>query len=93
MVFELIKNYKPFSIAAKTRKEGNFLIVMADDLSIYYLNQVALDFYNLCDGTISIEKALDILINEYDVDIEILKKDIMILIRDLQWSKIIRLKI
>jgi hypothetical protein len=91
MIYDHIKNLKPFSIAKKVRPEGNFLIAMSDDINIYYLNSVAADIYSLCNGDRSIENIFDHMLNEYDVQSEMLKSDIVRLIRDLQWNKIIGL--
>ncbi|MDR1871857.1 MAG: PqqD family protein [Deltaproteobacteria bacterium] len=91
-MFTKLLSLKPYSIALKTRNEGDFLVTMSIDLEIRYLNQVAKEFYNLSNGFLTIKNIIDILYKEYEVDYNKLSQDILFLVRDLQWSKIINLK-
>jgi hypothetical protein len=93
MEYSLLHTLKPYSIALKTRLDNNFLVAMSEDLEICYLNEVAYEFFKLSDGKNSIEKIIEILLEEYEVSYDILYSDIMKIVRDLQWNKIIRLKV
>jgi hypothetical protein len=92
MIYEKLKSLKPYSIALKCRTEGSFLITMSEDLEVYYLNEVASDYFQRCNGILTISDIIEHLKSEYDVHQDILKHDIVILTRDLQWKKLIRLK-
>jgi hypothetical protein len=65
---------------------------MNNDLQILYLNDVANKFLSLSDGQSTIQTIYESLLNIYDIDYNTLCNDILILIRDLQWNKIIGLK-
>ncbi|GHV54821.1 hypothetical protein FACS1894216_15620 [Synergistales bacterium] len=92
MVFELLKDIKVETKALKQREEGDFLIVMSKDLKISYLNSMAKDVYSRLNETNTIADIYDELLNEYDVAEDVLKADLISLIRDLQWQSLIRLK-
>jgi hypothetical protein len=92
MIYEFSKNLRPFTKTLKIREEGEFLIASSDSLEICYLNPVAKDFFYLIDGERTVEEIIRELLDMYDTDMETLKKDILLLIRDLQWKDIIGLK-
>ncbi|MVX66922.1 PqqD family peptide modification chaperone [Clostridium chromiireducens] len=91
-IYNQIKDLIPFKTYVKAKSNGEFLIVMSENLEIQYLNEVAKDFYELIDGN----KELDVLVQEmaeiYDVEKEVLENDMFHLIRDLQWQNLISLK-
>ncbi|GHV32531.1 hypothetical protein FACS1894167_15510 [Synergistales bacterium] len=92
MIFELLKDIKVETKALKQREEGDFLIVMSKDLKISYLNSMAKDVYSRLNETNTIADIYDELLNEYDVAEDVLKADLISLMRDLQWQSLIRLK-
>lgn len=65
------------------------LIVCGEDLSIYYLNRTAAFFLKSVNGRDSIEIIKNKFLEKFDVEENELKKDMIEIIRDLQWKKII----
>lgn len=92
MVYELIKEFIPVKTCLKERNDGEFLIVSNKDLSIYYLNETAREFYNWIDNKASVSEIMKKFIETYDVDVTVLERDIMHLVRDLQWKHLLVLK-
>jgi len=92
MVYELIKDLIPKKTCLKERNDGEFLIICNNDLSIYYLNETAKDFYQLADNSITFDEIVKKLTEIYDVDIDVIKKDMLHLVRDLQWKHLLVLK-
>lgn len=91
LVYDSLKNMIPKILAIKQRENNEFLIVESADLQIFHLNETAKDFIELCDEQRNIDEIVDKLSTIYEVDIELLKNDIIDLIRDLQWKKILTL--
>ena len=91
-VYEFIKNLIPCQIYTKKRENGDFLIISNENLELYFLNETAKDFYMRCDSFSSIDNICNSMLKEYDVDENVLKQDILSLIRDFQWQEIIELK-
>lgn len=92
LIFDFIENKVPKLTAIKYKENNEFLMIKSVDLEIFYLNGTAKDFILLCDGNNSLGKIKNILIESYDVKESILKNDLIDLIRDLQWKKIIVLE-
>lgn len=90
--YELIRHYIPIQTARKTKENGEFLIVSNSFGTIYYLNNVAHDIWDYINGENSIEDIFVKVISIYDISEDYLKYDIMELIRNLQWNKLIKLK-
>lgn len=91
-IYNLIKNLIPIQRYIKARENEEFLILMSDRLEIQYLNEVAKDFYLLIDGKRNLEEIIQKLLDLYEVEKEILEKDICQLLRELQWKDLIILK-
>lgn len=92
MVYNLLKNACPVKKCVKEVESDDFLIVSAPDLSIYYLNETARLFYELTDGVRSIDEITTEIAAVYEVDRSVLNDDIILLIRDLQWKKLLVLQ-
>lgn len=92
IVFDKMKLLVPKQNATKCRENGDFLITLNYNLDIYYLNEISKDFYLLCDEKRTILDIVLALKDIYEVEISVLESDIIELIRDLQWKKIITLK-
>ena len=92
IVYDSIKNRIPKVLAIKKRENNEFLIVESADLQIFHLNETAKDFIELCNEKRNINEIVEELSTIYDVDIESLKIDIIDLIRDFQWKKILTLE-
>lgn len=90
--FTMLQNMIPLKKAVKIRKDGDFIIAMNKDLEIYYLNETACFFWNNCDGKASILNIMENFIKEYDVSESEIKKDIIELLRDFQWKKLLLLR-
>ena len=77
----------------KLRLDGKFGIVSnPNDHSIEYLNETALSIFQLCDGKNNIADIAKVVSKEYEVDSAVLERDLVEIIRDLQWKKLIVLK-
>ena len=92
MVYGLIKDLIPTKTCLKERNDGEFLIICNNDLSIYYLNEAAKDFYQMINGHYTIDEIVSRLVEVYDVDLSILQMDMLHLVRDLQWKHLLILK-
>lgn len=90
--YELIKNLVPCQLFIKKRDDGEFLIILNEHLELYFLNETAKDFYTRCDSSKTIDDICNLMIEVFDVEENILKRDILFLIRDFQWQEIIELK-
>lgn len=91
-LFNTINELIPIQNFIKLRKNNDFLILMSDNLEIQYLNEVAKDFYLFIDGKMKVKEIIEKMLDVYEVEKEILEKDIVHLIRDLQWKNLIILK-
>lgn len=91
MMFEKMKSLIPHKYCQKYRCDSEFTIVNNFSNKIVYLNSTASDIFMLCDGKKSIDDICNQILSEYDVSREILQRDIVKIIRDLQWNKVIKL--
>ena len=93
LVFKHLSLYIPIKQHFKFKKEGSIGIVNNTfDFKLMYLNETALTVFELIDGKRTIADIFEILLQEYNVQKDILKSDLINIIRDFQWGKIIRLK-
>ena len=90
--YEMLKDYVPVKTALKTRKEGDMLIASNESGQIYYLNETAAYIWCIIDETSSIEDLQQKISEEYKADPERIRNDIVNVIRDMQWKKLLRLK-
>lgn len=91
IIYDDLKKLYPYPVYRKKRKEQALDVVMNDKLEISYLNDTSVRFLDLCSGKKTISEIYGLMLEEYDVDPETLRNDIINLLRDLQWKKIIRL--
>ncbi len=91
-VFEEMSKLIPFQSCQKFRKDKEFLIVTNMNNYMTYLNETAGDIFLLCNNQNTIQDILEALLAEYQVNEDILKKDIVNTIRDLQWNHLIELR-
>ena len=80
------------NIALKWQKNDDVLIVMSHDKKVFFLNEVAKDFLLLCNGR-QFSEIVDELCEIYDVDKDILTDDLMDIIRDLQYKRILYMEV
>lgn len=92
MIYSSLKDKKPKIIALKMRPNDDMLIVNSDELEIFYLNGTSAFFLKRCDGYRSVEQIKNLMLEEFDVPENVLRKDLIGLIRDLQWKKLIMLE-
>lgn len=85
----LIKELVPARVHLKARIDNEYLIVSTKDLNVYYLNETARDFYELIDGAATINIIIKKLMQVYEIDYTTLEKDVVHLVRDLQWKQLI----
>ncbi|MCK8828084.1 PqqD family protein [Natroniella acetigena] len=88
----MMKDSIPVQFHLKIRKDGEFLIASSKSYDIYFLNDVAKEFYLRIDGKTTIGGIVEKLLNIYEVEENVLIDDIVSLVRDLQWKNIVRLK-
>lgn len=83
----------PVYLKAREEMDSGFLIIMNEEMEIFYFNSSAKAMLNkIIDTTLTVNALFAYFLLEYEVDKQILKKDIMHFIRDLQWKKIISLQ-
>ena len=91
MVYDWLKNKIPHPRYIKKKDNDDMLIVCGEDLSIYYLNKTAALFLRSVNDRDSIDVIKNRFLERFDVDEDVLKMDLVEIIRDLQWKKIIAL--
>lgn len=89
MVKEILLKSAPKNIALKWQQNDNVLVVMSCDKKLFFLNEVAKDFLQLCDGKRTLIEIIENLSENYDVEKNILTDDLMDLIQDLQYKRIL----
>ena len=93
--YELLKNCIPVLSCRKFRDNGDLLIVMNEEREIFYLNDTAKMIYMYFDGKHKISDVLDMMKSEFEAENEsdenILQSDLVTIIRDFQWQKVIKL--
>ena len=82
----------PHAEILKLREEDDTLIVVTLRLEIFFLNEVAKDFLLLCDGRRQLKEIIDELGEIYDVEKNQLTDDLMEIIRDFQYKRILRME-
>lgn len=87
--YDMMKSFIPLQNYLKKRDDGEFTIVSNDRQEIYYLNDTARTFYELCDGKNSIDSIMSKMEMEYAVERNELIADMIELIRNMQWQDII----
>lgn len=92
MVYNWIKDKIPTLSIVKQRDNGDILIVCNNDLEILYFNQTSKDIISLINGTRTIDEIKRIMLSRYDVGEELLELDLIDVIRDMQWKKIVYLR-
>ena len=90
--YNMLKNFIPVRNALKVREDGNFLIAANHEKEIFYLNSTAREFWEFINGNISVDSICEKFLCDYDVERDSLENDLLNLIRDLQWKKLIRLR-
>ena len=92
MIFAWLKNKIPHCTFVKSKLNDDVLIVCTNDLVMYYLNSTAAFFIELADGKLTVDEIKNKFLERYDVEEKELEKDLVDMIRDLQWKKILTLE-
>lgn len=93
LLYNLMKNKMPKLTAIKQKENGDFLVIESRNLEIFYLNETAKHFILLCDSRKTIAEIYKALMAIYEVDEKVLMNDIVDLVRDLQWKKLLTLEV
>jgi hypothetical protein len=92
-VFSYIVDYIPVRKELKLRIEGNVGIVCnARDFRVDYLNETALEVFLLIDGRRTVADIIQCFLENVEVDRNVFEKDLVELLRNFQWQKLITLK-
>lgn len=91
MIYEKMKSLIPCKSCQKYRCDNEFTIVNNFQNKMVYLNSTASTIFLLCNGKNSIDDICRYMLSEYDVSSDVIQKDIVKIIRDLQWDRIIKL--
>ena len=92
MVFDWMKSKVPRASFLKSRMNDEVMIVCADSLIIYYLNATAAFLLNNVDGVSTVDEIKQKFLAKYAVDERELENDLIEVVRDLQWKKILILE-
>jgi hypothetical protein len=91
--FSYLASHVPVRKELKFRLEGNIGIVCnAQDFRINYLNETALAIFQSIDGKKTLSEIADYFLRNVDVEREIFEKDLIEIIRNFQWQKLITIK-
>ncbi|MBQ3681808.1 MAG: PqqD family protein [Succinimonas sp.] len=91
MIWKWLENKKPVCIALKTRKEGDITVACSSKLEVFYLNITASFLVNMADGRITLSEIAKIMLEKFEVSEPDLINDLVEVIRQLQWKRIIKL--
>ena len=92
MIYEWMKDKRPCKMTLKERLDGDFLIVYGEQLEICYLNKTSAMILQACNGRHTVEDILQMLFNRFNASKEELKTDLIDILRDLQWKRLIVLE-
>lgn len=92
MIFAWLKNKIPRCSFIKKKINDDILIVCTENLVIYYLNSTAAFFINSADGKLTVDEIKNKFLERYEVSETELEKDLVEMIRDLQWKGILNLE-
>lgn len=91
MIWKWLENKRPVCIAVKTRKEGNITVACNSRLEIVYLNITASFLVDTADGRITVSDIAKAMLEKFEVTESVLINDLVEVIRQLQWKRIIKL--
>ncbi|KMV31454.1 hypothetical protein AB733_04835 [Photobacterium swingsii] len=93
VVFDKLKSLQLVSNPLKVRDDGEFLIAMNESMELFYFKDTAKDMLlKVIESKPTVQELLDYLLSEYDVSKELLIKDVIQFVRDLQWQRLISMK-
>lgn len=92
LVSKIILSSYPLDISLKKRIEGDILIVTSQENNFFFLNDIAKSFLLLCHNNNDVKTIINLLYKDYDIEYDILVNDVIDLIEDLQYKRIIYLE-
>jgi hypothetical protein len=93
MVYNHLKHLIPIRKELHFRIESQVGIVNSENnMSLIFLNDTALFIFGLIDSIISIEGIVERILIEYDIDEVTAQNDVVEIIRNLQWHRVISLR-
>lgn len=92
MIFKWLSEKVPVTSFVKKRMNGDMLIVCSDSLALYYFNSTAAFFLNSINGKLTVNEIKKIFLEKYDVEEKNLESDLVEIIRELQWKKILKMR-
>ncbi len=92
IIWDWLKNKKLIDISLKRRKEDNVVVVYGKNLEICYLNKVGGEILMYATSGITIEEISKKLLSKYEVYEKDLQNDMIEIIREMQWKRIVRLE-
>lgn len=91
-IFNLIQNKTPLKSTLKERcDDDGILIVLADNLEIFYFNDVAASIFSFMDGKTTIIEIFHKIQEIYEVPDTELANDLVKITRDFQWNGLIKI--
>lgn len=93
VVKEILSESVPHTKILKSREEGTTLIVVNLHMETFFLNEVAKDFIQLCDGKRRLIEIIENLSEIYEVEKDILTDDLMEIIKDFQYKRILHMEV
>lgn len=92
ITWEWLKHKKLVDISLKKRWEKDIMVLYGKELDICYLNKIGGEIISLSNCKNTVSDIADMLLQTYDVDENELREDIIWLIRELQWKRLVRLE-
>lgn len=92
MIWQWMKDKKPLPAYLKRREEGNVTIAYGKSLEICYLNRTGGEILSLCDGKRSLGDIERVMLSKFSVEPEVLQNDLVEIVRDLQWKRLLILE-
>lgn len=93
IVKKILLDSIPHVDVLKLRVEGDNLIAVNCQKKFFVFNEVAKDFLQLCDSKRKLREIINVLCEIYDVEKNILTDDLMDLVRDLQYKRILNMEV
>ncbi|MBS5346968.1 MAG: PqqD family protein [Megasphaera micronuciformis] len=92
MIYDWIKDKRVRRKVLKMRENGDLMIVNSNSLDIYYLNATAKLILQLANGQMTVDNIKDSILEEFEIDEDTLREDLLVAIRDLQWKELLVLE-
>ena len=92
-IFSYLASYIPIRQELKFRIEGDIGITFnKQNFTLEYLNGTALDIFQMIDGKKTVSEIANKFMETTDVEKSVFEQDLIELLRDFQWKKLILLR-